>query len=193
VLAAGASSRFSSTKQLVRIGGRTLVERALDAIPARGVRETFVVLGHEAADVAAAIGDRKGVTFVVNAGYLTGLGGSIRAGVLALPKETEGAMLLLADQPFVTRRLLRRVLRAFGTEGSGGIVAAAQGDLVAPPAIFSRKYFGELAEIRGDRGARSVIERHRDDVTLVRVRARRTLADVDTADDLEAARGLLEP
>ena len=82
LLAAGASSRFLGTKQLAQIGGRTLVERALDAVPAE-VRETVVVVGHEAAAVATALGVRKGVTVVVNADYRAGMGGSIRAGVLA--------------------------------------------------------------------------------------------------------------
>jgi len=102
-------------------------------------------------------------------------------------------MLLLADQPFVTRRLLRRMLRIFETGGATAIVAAAQGDLVTPPAVFSRRYFGELERLRGDQGARSVIERHRSDTTLVKVRSRLTLSDIDTGDDLEAARRLLEP
>jgi len=193
LLAAGESSRFPGAKQLARIGGKTLVARTLDAIPVHGVRETVVVVGHEAEAVEAAAGRRDDVTCVVNASYRSGMGSSIRTGILALAKETDGAMLVLADQPFVTRRLLRRMLRAFEKGGARGMVAAAQGDLVAPPVIFSRKYFAELANLRGDKGARSVIERHKEDVTLVRVRSRRTLSDVDTKDDLEATRGLLEP
>jgi molybdenum cofactor cytidylyltransferase len=157
------------------------------------VRDTIVVVGHEAAAVSTALGDRKGVAVVVNPDYRAGMGSSIRAGILALEEDAEGAMLLLADQPFVTRSLLRRMLRVFEAQGAKGIVAAAQGDLIAPPAIFSSKYFGELASIRGDQGARYVIERHIGDVSLVGVRSRRTLTDIDTRDDFEAARRLLEP
>jgi molybdenum cofactor cytidylyltransferase len=193
VLAAGASSRFHGTKQLALIGGKTLVERVLDVIPAGELRETVVVLGHEAAAVSTAIGARKGVTVVVNAGYRAGMGTSISTGTLALAKGAEGAMILLADQPFVSRSLLRRMMKAFEARGSRGIVAAAQGDVVTPPAIFSSEYFPELSELRGDQGARLVIERHPSDVSLVRVRSRKTLADIDTRDEFEAARRLLEP
>jgi len=193
LLAAGDSSRFLSTKQLARMGGTTLVERALDAVPAADVREIVVVVGHDAAAVKTAVGAKRGVKVVVNADYRAGMGSSIRAGVLALAEDTEGAMLLLADQPFVTRSLLKRMLRAFEDQGARGIVAAARGDLVSPPAIFSSKYFGELTGIRGDQGARSVLQRHAGDVALVRVRSRRTLTDIDTRDDLEQARKLLEP
>ncbi|HEV2390262.1 MAG TPA: nucleotidyltransferase family protein [Nitrososphaerales archaeon] len=190
ILAAGASSRFLGTKQLAQFGGKTLVEWALDAVPSE-VLETIVVLGHEATAVAAAMGDRRGVSVVVNADYLAGMGSSIRAGVGAVASDAKGAMILLADQPFVSRPLLRRMLREFEEGGGRGIVAAAQGDLVSPPAIFSRKYFGELARLRGDQGARSVIEKNLKEVTLVKVRSRRALSDIDTRDDLEAARTLV--
>lgn len=193
LLAAGSSSRFAGTKQLAKIGGRTLVQRALDVIPAGELRETVVVLGCDAAAVAKAVGRRKGVRVVVNEDYRGGMGSSIRAGVSGLAEDAEGVVILLADQPFVTASLLRRMLAVFEAEGREGIVAAAHRGEVSPPAIFSRTYFGELAELAGDRGARSIIERHPEDVSLVNVRSRRTLTDIDTRDDLEAARRLLEP
>jgi molybdenum cofactor cytidylyltransferase len=194
VLAAGASARFLGTKQLAEIGGKTLVGRAVDAIPPAQVRETVVVLGHEAQRVARAIGARKGVKVVINDDYRDGMGSSIRTGILALAKDAEGVMLLLADQPSVTRPLLQRMLRVFESADSRGrIVAAAYGQLVTPPVIFSKRYFRELAGLKGDQGARSVIERHARSLSLVKVRSRAVLADVDTGEELEAARRLLEP
>jgi molybdenum cofactor cytidylyltransferase len=194
VLAAGASTRFLGTKQIAVLGGKSLVERALDVVPKAKVRETVVVLGHEAEAVAAAMRPGRPVKVIVNAGYRTGMGSSIRAGVLSLASDTAGVLLLLADQPFVTRSLLTRMLQAFETEGSKSkIVAAAYGDLVTPPVIFPRMYFRELVGLRRDRGARSVIERHRASLLLVGVRTRQTLADVDTREEFEAARRLLEP
>jgi molybdenum cofactor cytidylyltransferase len=195
VLAAGASARFVGTKQLAEIGGKTLVDRVVDAVPPDEVSETVVVLGHGARRVARAVGARKGVRVVINRDYRDGMGTSIRAGILALEKDAAGALLLLADQPFVTRPLLRRMLKVFGSDDSRGgkIVAAACGDLVAPPVIFPKRYFRELAGLKGDQGARSVIQRHAGSLSLVRVRARSVLADIDTREELEAARRLLEP
>lgn len=192
LLAAGTSSRFLGTKQLARIGGKTLVDRALDSIPAAEVGDIIVVVGHDAAAVAEAVGKRHGVAIVFNSGYREGMASSIRTGMSALSTEANAVMIVLADQPFLTKPLLRRILRAFEARGSNGIVAAARGGTVAPPAIFSRKYFGELAELTGDQGAKSVIARHQADASLVNVRSRHTLADVDTQEDIEAARRLLE-
>jgi len=118
----------------------------------------------------------------------------IRAGVRALASDSAGAVLLLADQPFVTRSLLRRMLETFEEGGPRRkIVAAAHGDQVTPPVIFSKEYFRELEELRGDQGARSVIERHTGSLSLVRVRSKAVLADIDTRDDLNEALRLLEP
>ena len=192
VLAAGASSRFLGTKQLAEIGGKTLIETVILAIPAAEVGETVVVLGHKASAMAERIGAMKGIKVVVNQQYRAGMATSIRAGISALGDGPGGALLLLADQPFVTRSLLRRMLKAFAArDGKGKIVAAAYRGLVAPPVIFSRSYFHELTALRGNRGARSIIERHPGSLHLVRVRSRDVFADIDTREGLEAARRLL--
>jgi molybdenum cofactor cytidylyltransferase len=194
VLAAGTSSRFLGTKQLAEIGGKTLIERVLDAIPSSEVRETVVVLGHEARMVAAALRGMKGVKIVINEDYARGMGGSIRTGISALAKDSDGVMLLLADQPFVTRPFLLRMLKVFERGlPEGGIVAATRGGVVAPPVIFPRKYFRELADLEGDQGARSIIERHADSLLKVRVASRAPLVDLDTREDIEEARRLFQP
>lgn len=193
LLAAGTSSRFPGTKQLARIGGKTLLERALDSVPASRVKETVVVVGHDAASVSKAAGRRPGVTVVLNPDYREGMATSIRRGISAVAPGSKAVMIVLADQPFITRQFLRGMLDAFEAQGSKGIVAAARGGVVAPPAIFSRRYFAELSGLRGDQGAKSVIEKHMSSASLVRARSPQRLSDVDSQDDLEAARRLLEP
>jgi len=88
--------------------------------------------------------------------------------------------------------LLRRMLSVFREDG-GRIVAAAHGDLVAPPVVFPREFFRELKGLEGDQGARAVIAKHSESVSLVRVRSKRVFADVDTREDLRLAVRLLEP
>jgi len=193
LLAAGTSSRFLGTKQLAKIAGKTLVERVLDAIPATHVKETIVVVGHDATAVTEAFGKRRDVAVTLNPRYRQGMASSIRRGMSALSTDAKAVMIVLSDQPFVTKPLLRRMLRAFEAQGSKGIVAAVREGVVTPPAIFSRAYFGELTGLTGDQGAKSVILGHEADTSLVMVRSGRTLADVDTREDLEAARRLLEP
>lgn len=165
------------------------MERAVDAVPPSRVRETIVVVGHGSPSVRRALGARRGVEVVLNRAYRTGMASSIRAGVGAVKEGSSGALIVLADQPLVTRRLLARVLDAFEAGGSRGIAAASSRGVVGPPVVFARSYFPELERLRGDKGARAVVRRHLGDVTLVRVRGR-ALTDVDTREDL---RSLAEP
>ncbi len=192
ILAAGTSSRFAGTKQLARIGGKTLIQRIVDAVPMDSVREIIVVVGHDARSVSRALRGRKEVRIVVNKNYSEGIGTSIRAGVLALAGDTRGAMILLSDQPFVTRALLERAIKLFEDESeSERIIAVAHGGVVSPPVIFSRKYFRELVALYGDHGAKFVVLGHAGELSLVKVRSKASLIDVDTREDLEAARWLL--
>jgi L-glutamine-phosphate cytidylyltransferase len=74
IVAAGLGSRLHAVTQgtpkcLVEIAGKPLIQRALDALEARGVRETLVVVGHQHETIRQAIGDR--VSFLVNPFYKT--------------------------------------------------------------------------------------------------------------------------
>ncbi len=106
LLAAGLSSRFGRTKQLADLEGTALVRRAIDALQRSPVDEIVVVVGHRGDDVAEEI--RKTRSKVVfNENYVEGVGSSLRAGVAALSRDADAALVCLADQPFITPELSR--------------------------------------------------------------------------------------
>ena len=189
ILAAGASSRFNGTKQLAKVQGKTLVESVIDAVPRAQVSEIVVVLGHRALAVRKSVPTR-GVKFVTNPGFREGLASSIRVGISQVSADSDGVLLMLADQPFVTKTFVSRMLRVFESGSSPAkIVAAGYGDLMAPPVIFSRKYFRQLTELEGDQGARSVIASDSDALIVVKAPSKMMLADVDTRQQLEKVGG----
>lgn len=171
---------------MAKIGRKTVVEMVLDALPTGELLEVIVVVGHDAEALGRAL--PSGVKVVVNADYRLGMGSSIEAGLRAISDRATGALIVLADQPLVTSSLLRRVLGKFESNGRKGIVAAARGSLKAPPVLFARSHFAELSKLRGDEGAKSVVERHPNAVSIVRVKSTRELMDVDSVVDLEKAR-----
>ena len=185
VLAGGASTRFGSPKQLVRIGGRPL----LHTVVARAAEVTgnslIVVLGSGAGELAPLLRHSPG-SVVVNRQWREGLASSIRAGVARLPSTCAGAMLVLADQAAVTSDDLRRLAGTWRRRPQC-IAAALYAGTSGAPAIFPRSVFTELAALRGDSGARSVLRRSADRV--VRVPMPAAELDLDTPEDLLA----LEP
>jgi len=182
VLAAGASSRFGSAKQLVRVAGRPLLHTAVTRAAEVTGNALIVVLGAGAGRLAPLLKHAPG-SIVVNREWREGLGSSIRAGVARLPAACSGVMLLLADQAAVTADDLRRLAGAWRRQPQY-IAAALYGGVSGVPAVFPRSAFRELGELRGDVGARALLRRNA--ARVVRVPMPSAAIDIDTAEDLLA-------
>jgi molybdenum cofactor cytidylyltransferase len=185
VLAAGASTRMGGPKLLLPLGGEPLVRRTVRQVAAAGFDEVLVVVGSEHEQVLAALEDLK-VRHVVNPDYRTGMSSSFRAAVAAL-EISEAALFALADQPFVTAVAYGRVLEAWRSRPSG-IVSVRYGDVTAPPHLFAREFFPELAAL--EHGARPVLQRHHDRMTVLDFPPD-LLLDIDTPEDYERAKARL--
>jgi molybdenum cofactor cytidylyltransferase len=180
VLAAGASTRFGSPKQLVRIAGRPLLHTVVTRAAEVTGNALIVVLGAGAAELAPLLKHSPG-SVVVNRQWREGLASSIRAGVARLPATCAGVMLVLADQAAVTSDDLRRLAGTWRRRPQS-IVAALYAGTTGAPAIFPRSTFAELAALRGDAGARSVLRRSVD--RMIRVPMPAAELDLDTPEDL---------
>jgi molybdenum cofactor cytidylyltransferase len=96
-------------------------------------------------------------------------------------------MFALADQPLLAAADYGRLLDTYRAEPRG-IVSVRYGDVTAPPHLFDREYFPELARLT--HGARSVLQRHAKETTILQFPPE-LLLDVDTPEDYERARALL--
>ncbi len=182
LLAAGEARRFGSTKQLEKFESTSLIGRAL--LTAENVcgPQTVTVLGHDALAVLREMQPCQGFA-IVNDDYTEGLGTSIACGVRALPPTADAILILLADQPLVSASQLRTLIARW--QGSpASIVASAYADTMGPPAIFPRKYFAQLQDLRGDKGARDLIQTELKNV--LQVACETAALDIDTRDDLES-------
>ena len=118
------------------------------------------------------------------------MGSSLRFGVAALPPACEAALVLLGDQVGVTLDDLKRLAGAW--QGEESMIAASVYDgHIGVPAIFPRICFSELAELRGDQGARRILERN--SYRLVRVLMPNAALDLDTPQDLVALTERFKP
>jgi molybdenum cofactor cytidylyltransferase len=182
VLAAGASTRFGSPKQLVRLAGRPLLHTAVTRAAEVSGNALIVVLGAGAAELAPLLKHSPG-SIVVNQDWREGIASSIRAAVARLPQTCAGVMLVLADQAGVTADDLKRLAGTWRKQPQY-IAAALYEGVCGVPAIFPRSIFRELSELRGDTGARVLLRRNTD--RLVRVPMPSAALDVDTPEDLLA-------
>ena len=182
VLAAGASTRLGQPKQLVKLGGRPALHRVVSNAVAIAGHSVTVVIGAHARDMTHLLGHSP-ASVIVNREWEEGMASSIRRGLAALPAACDAVMILLGDQVAVTTDDLKRLVSAW-KEQDGTIATATYERHVGVPAIFPRVCFSELAELRGDHGARLVLERN--SYRLVRVPMSNAAIDLDTPEDLAA-------
>lgn len=154
----------------------------------RGARPVIVVTGHRAGEVEAAL-QGLDLSFVANPDYATGLAGSLRRGVGALPSTCAGAVILLGDMPRVSATLIDRLIGAF-ERGRAALppaplaVALVRAGQRGNPALIARDLFPALAKLEGDRGARGLIDSLGPRVVECLVDDDGVLIDVDTKEAL---------
>lgn len=181
VLAAGASTRMGRPKLLLPLGGEPLVRRTVRQVMSAGFDDVLVVVGFDAYSVLTVL-DGLGCRHAVNTKYQSGMGSSFRTAIESLA-DSDAAMFALADQPFVTAREYAQVLQAYQKQPSG-IVSVRYGDITAPPHLFDRRFFEELSLL--EHGARPVLQRHRDEATVLQFPPE-LLLDIDTPEDYQRA------
>lgn len=162
VLAAGASRRLGQPKQLLRLGGETLIERAIRLANEAGADPVFVILGAHFERICAAIpfNQLPHAILVINDEWAKGMASSIHTALRPLSivaPQAEGALILSCDQPRLTAAHLRALFQAFRAQPAPAIVASAYAGVLGIPAVFPREAFENLRALRGDKGARALL------------------------------------
>lgn len=183
ILAAGGSSRLGRPKQLVQHRGKALLQHAIDTAAALGIPTGVLVTGANAEQIAAEI-DPRHFEVVKNGQWQQGIAASIRAGLARATAnpQVEHVLFLLSDQPFVSVPLLQELLQVHAKDGKG-ITASTYKGQPGVPAIFSKKYFVEMQQLSGDQGAKKIMLKHTEDMSLVDFDMGHF--DVDTPADIE--------
>lgn len=182
ILAAGLSSRMGAQNKLTtHYLGKPLLLHCIGAAAQSGLSRLLVVTGHEADAVRDLL--PPGVEHVHNPDYASGMASSLVRGIKTLRGDVslDGVMILLGDMPLVSADHIRALLERFAPTGPSSIVMAANRAKPGNPVLFSKVYYPVLQTLSGDRGAKPVIEAHRDCVVMVDI-GQAAERDFDTPD-----------
>jgi molybdenum cofactor cytidylyltransferase len=182
LLAAGRSSRFGGDKLLAPLRGHPVLFWSA-AVIATEVDALYVVIPPDSPARVAALEGIPAV-MVEHAGRDEGMASSIRAGLAAMADDVAAAVIALADQPLVSPLVLRALCERWRAAPTSA-VAPQYRDGRGNPVLFDRAQFTALAELRGDRGARGLLDRLGAECALVPVDASMPV-DVDTRAELGA-------
>jgi molybdenum cofactor cytidylyltransferase len=176
ILAAGASRRYGSPKQLVMIDGGTMLEHVIRAALTAELDPVVVVAP---AWLSPPAGTDPRVRWVRNAFPERGMSLSLRLGLGAMASAASASLILLGDQPGIPPSTIAAVL---GARGDRPVVGAFADGVLAPPILIERTHFHLADGLTGEVGLRDLLRRDPELVTSVAVPAHP--ADLDTPDDL---------
>lgn len=185
LLAAGHSRRFGDADKLMvelggvpvglhaarRLSGRVW-RRKLAVVGSEGLRPELEALGFEVLRSASGARAGMGDNLALAARHLEGC---------------DGALVCLADMPFVPLTHAEALLSRLG--GNSTIAISAAGKHKSPPVAFDFSHFKALQSLSGDEGARRIIAAAGVEIAEVPTTPD-ALFDIDTPDDLAAAREL---
>jgi len=184
VLAAGGSSRIEGqNKLLMEVAGKPVLVWVVEAALSVDLEPVIVVTGCDANTVGEIL-DEMPVSIVLNNRWQEGMSTSFSPAVNALPSETQGVMIVLGDMPAVEKSIIKKLVSQFADSGGEKIVYPVFKGQQGLPVVFPRRFFTELTELSGDRGAKSILKDHPDVVLEVEVNSPSVLMDIDTEDDL---------
>lgn len=183
VLAAGESKRMGRPKQLLSFGSSTILEHVVENLLRSRVGELILVLGHQSGPIMARF-EGSAVKIAINPAYQEGMSTSIGCGIRAASTESRAYLVALGDQPLVRSEVVDRLIAEYEDQGKG-IVLPAFGGLPGHPVIFDQKYRDELLSLSGDKGAKSIVAGHSQDVHQVEVDTASVVYDIDKWEDYQ--------
>ena len=179
LLAAGASRRFGSDKLVHRLpSGLPVAVQACRNLLA-GTDEVLAVLrpGH---DALAAMLRSEGARVAYCADAEQGMATSLAFGISSCPT-ADGWLVALADMPWVAPKTIRSVTDALR---AGAMIAAPSlHGRRGHPVGFANALAGELIALSGDQGAKTVIQSHLDQLTIIHSSDPGILQDIDLPGD----------
>lgn len=180
ILAAGASSRMGTSKQMLDIQGEPMLVRTVKTVLTCQPKDIVVVLGSEAVYHTKLL---KGLqtNIIENPSWNNGIGSSIKKGLahaLTISPTIDAVLFLVCDQPYLTGELVNTFITY---NGNKSICSAYYDGSPGVPALFTKKHFNEILALEDHQGAKKVIQNHLDDTAFIDFP--KGMIDLDTPDD----------
>lgn len=184
ILAAGSSSRMGQAKQLLALGESTVLAQTLAHVQAAALDEIILVLGASAEAIHRRLPSPQELKIVVNPDYQQGIASSLRTGLSAVDPNSDAALIILGDQPFLRPQTLDRIVDEYRRSQAQIVIPVYQGQR-GNPVLLDRSVFAEVMALQGDVGSRAIFAKHLDRTVNVEVEDKGILLDLDEPADYE--------
>lgn len=182
ILAAGSSSRMGKPKQLLAFEGSTLLAHISKIASKSKLHPIVLVLGANEELIKKSL-DLVQLDIVSNENWQEGMASSIVKGIDLMKKkypEVDGVIIAVGDQPYINETQLYQLIEAQNKTGLP-IAACSYEGVIGTPALFHQSIFPELVALKGDIGAKKLIEKKIQEV--VTINFDKGIIDIDTEKD----------
>ena len=160
-LAAGNSSRMGSHKLALPVGTMTVGSLALETALKSPLDEIYIIT-KETDDADWLPVEMKldaKCTIIKCSTAHEGQSESLRCGIQrAQANRADAVIVMLADQPFITIQMIEEMIACMKDNPTCRFVATTYEQSIIPPVLFSSSMYNELLILRGDKGARTILQ-----------------------------------
>ena len=180
ILAAGEPKQMSHFQPMLKLSGKSVIRRQLEAFRAAGVQDILIVTGYHAGMLERHLSG-EAVRFVKNENYAaTDMMASVQCGIRALSPECDRVLITPGDVPYLNIETIQKLLRSQkpvaipSYEGSAG-----------HPAMIRKSCFASLLDFSGERGLRGALSQWKRETEFIPTDENGMLIDINTEQDYQ--------
>jgi molybdate transport repressor ModE-like protein len=180
ILAAGEPKQMSHFQPMLKLSGKSVIRRQIEALRAAGADDILVVTGYHAGMLERHLAGES-VRFVKNEDYAsTDMMASAQCGIRALTPECDRALITPGDVPYLHAETIEKLLRS----PKPVAIPSYQGS-AGHPAMVRKSCFSALLDYTGDRGLRGALSQWKRETEFVPTDENGMLIDINTEQDYE--------
>ena len=183
VLAAGQSKRMGGDNKLIKkYNKKYLINHIIGTLIKSKVNKIIVVLGFQKIKVRKITVKNKKIIFIFNKNYKSGMAGSIKAGLKRISKRSIGFLIVQADMPLISKKIINSLCYAIENNNKEIVVPIYKINM-GNPIGFKSSMIKILNKTKGDSGAKKMIKRNKKNLSLIRVNSKSIFKDFNTQRD----------
>lgn len=188
-LAAGNSRRMGTHKLALPVGTMSLGSLALETALQSALNRIYVIVQERdhLQWLPTDMKEHNKCTIISCSTAAEGQSESLRSGIRrAQEDDMDAAMVLLADQPFVTTQIIDGMIACIRDTPAKSFIATTQDGAISPPVLFSSALYPALLNVSGDTRAREILRELRNEGKLLPCADKRLISDIDTQEEYAA-------
>lgn len=180
ILAAGEPRQMSHFQPMLKLNGKSVIRRQIDAFRAAGVDDILIVSGFHAGMLERHLVGET-VRFVKNEEYATtDMMVSVQCALRALSPECDRVLITPGDVPYLNVETIEELLHSTKPVAIPSFRGSA-----GHPAMIRKSCFSSLLSYKGERGLRGALAQWKKDTEFVQTDENGMLVDINTELDYQ--------